>query len=103
MFGVLISSLSQILLKKSANESDDTFFQMYFNWRVILAYTIFFISTIISLIAYKYIPLSFGVVIEVTEYAFIALFSYLLLKERISKSKLTGLILIVLGVIIFTL
>ena len=103
MFGVLISSFSQVLLKKSANESNDSFISMYFNWRVILAYGIFFVATLLSLIAYKYIPLSFGAVIEATQYIFVALFGYFLLKEKMNKSKLFGLLLIIIGVVIFTL
>lgn len=106
MVGVLISSLSQVLLKKSANinnENNESFFQTYFNWRVITAYGIFFLATIISLISYKYIPLSFGAVIEATQYIFVALFGYFFLKEKIDKTKISGLILIIIGVIIFTL
>ena len=103
MFGVLISSFSQVLLKKSANVSNESFISTYLNWRVITAYGIFFIATIISLISYKYISLSFGAVIESTQYIFVALFGYLFFKEKINKSEMFGLILIILGVIIFTL
>lgn len=103
LIGVIISSFSQILLKKSADVNNESFIKTYLNWRVIFAYSIFFLAMIISLISYKYIPLTFGPVLETTEYIFVALLGYFILKEKINKSKLIGLILIIAGVVVFTI
>ena len=103
VFGVIISSISQVLLKRSADLNSGSFFKVYCNWRVLLAYSIFFLATIFSLIAYKHIPLTFGPVLETTEYIFVALLGYFVLKEKINKSKLIGLIIIIVGVIVFTI
>ena len=55
------------------------------------------------MIAYKYVPLSMGPILESIGYVFVAVFSYYLLKEIINKRKLIGLIIIVIGVIIFSI
>ena len=71
--------------------------------RVILAYTIFFLATLCTVFAYKYVPLSMGPILGATEYVFVALLSFFLLKEKIGKKKLAGLLVIIAGVIIFSL
>ena len=103
IFGVLISSLSQILLKKSADIERENKLKEYFNFRTIFAYSIFFAATLCTMIAYKYVPLSMGPILESIGYVFVAVFSYYLLKEIINKRKLIGLIIIVIGVIIFSI
>lgn len=103
ILGIIISSFAQILLKKSANIERNSKIEEYLNIRTILAYTIFFGATLCSVFAYKYIPLSFGPILGTTEYIFIAILSYFFLKEKINKRKLLGLIIIVIGVFIFSL
>lgn len=45
LFGVFISSISQVLLKKAAMEKHGSFLQEYMNPKVIVAYILFFAST----------------------------------------------------------
>ena len=103
ILGVIISSIAQILLKKSANIERENKLKEYLNFKTIFAYGIFFGATLCTLFAYKYIPLTLGTILETSGYVFIAIFSYLFLKEKISKKKLLGLITIILGVLIFSL
>ena len=56
--GVIISAFAQVLLKKSANEKKDNIIKEYFNIKTIGSYIIFFIATLCTVIAYKYLPLS---------------------------------------------
>ena len=90
IFGVIISALAQILLKKSADIERENKLKEYFNFKTIFAYGIFFGATLCSVIAYKYVPLSMGPILGTTEYVFVAILSYYLLKEKISKKKLVG-------------
>ena len=66
-------------------------------------FDIFFGATLCTVFAYKYVPLSMGPILGATEYIFVAILSYLFLKEKISKKKFIGLLTIVLGVLIFSL
>lgn len=103
ILGVVISALAQILLKKSADIKRDNKIKEYLNFKTIFAYGIFFGATLCTVLAYKYVPLSMGPILGTTEYIFVAILSYLLLKEKISKKKMLGLITIIIGVLIFSI
>lgn len=103
ILGVIISALAQILLKKSADIKRDNKIKEYLNFKTIFAYGIFFGATLCTVLAYKYVPLSMGPILGTTEYIFVAILSYLLLKEKISKKKMLGLITIIIGVLIFSI
>ena len=100
LVSVMISSISQILLKMSANKVYDNKLKEYMNPRVIIAYGMFFTSSLITVIAYKGVPLVLGPVLESVGYVFVAVLSYFFLKEKIGKKKCLGLMLIIVGVII---
>lgn len=103
IFSVFISSVSQIMLKKSALRHYDSKINEYLNPLVIVAYGIFFTSSLITMFAYKYVPLSMGPILESTGYIFVGILSYFILKEKLSKRILTGMAFILLGIIIFSL
>ncbi len=100
---VFISSVSQTMLKISANRQYANVVNEYMNPLVIIAYIMFFGSTIMTTFAYKYVPLSMGPVIEASGYFFVAILGYIFLKERFSKRKIIGLFVILVGIIIFNI
>lgn len=101
LFSVFIASVSQILLKKSANKNYNNKLKEYLNKFVIIAYFIFFISTILIIIAYKGIELKYGPIIESPGYIFILIMSKIFLDEKLTRNKLLGILLIILGVVVF--
>lgn len=103
VFGVFISSVSQIILKKAAQKEYPNKIREYLNARVIFAYIIFFGATLCSIWAYTVIPLSLGPILESAGYLFVAVLSWLFLKERITKKKMLGLSIIIIGIIIYSL
>lgn len=103
ILGVFVSSIAQILLKKSANIEKENKLKEYLNFKTIFAYGIFFGATLCTLFAYKYIPLTMGTILETTGYIFVTILSYFFLKEKITKKKLIGLIIIISGVLIFSI
>lgn len=100
IFSVFISSVSQILLKTSANKKYESRIREYLNPSVIIAYGIFFIATFVTIIAYKGIPLSLGPILETTGYLWVSLLGYFILKEKISRRKIIGLIVVVVGIVV---
>ncbi|MBR6230804.1 MAG: EamA family transporter [Lachnospiraceae bacterium] len=103
LVSVLISSVSQIILKISANKPHETRLKEYLNPYVIIAYLMFFGSTILTLLALRHLPLSQQPLYESAGYIFVSVMGYFLLKERFSKKKLLGLALILAGIFIFSL
>ena len=57
---VLLAALSQVLLKKAAMRQYDSVWREYLNPQVIFAYALFFLATLIDVVAYRRIPLSLG-------------------------------------------
>lgn len=102
ILSVFISSISQILLKKSAMHKYKSKIQEYLNPIVTISYIMFFSCTFITIIAYRYIPLSWGPILESSGYIFISIMSYLFLKENFTKKNLVGMIVIILGIIVFS-
>lgn len=95
-----ISAVSQILLKISANCNYENVIREYLNGKVIFAYGLFFLSSILTFYAYRYVPLSKGVVLETSGYVFVFALGFLCLKESLTKKKIFGVLLIIAGIII---
>ncbi|MCF0130440.1 MAG: EamA family transporter [Pseudobutyrivibrio sp.] len=100
LLGVFISAVSQVLLKKAANRQYDSVIKEYLNWRVILAYSIFVAATLLSIYAYKVVPLSLGPVLEATSYIYVTFFGVKIFGEKIGRLKAIAIVLIILGIII---
>jgi len=100
LISVFLSSVSQVILKKSANKTHASAIKEYLNVQTIGAYALFFLSTLLTVYSYKGVSLSMGPILETTGYIWVSLLGFLLLKEKISKKKLAGLGLIIVGIII---
>lgn len=103
LISVLVSSISQILLKKSAREQYTNFLREYLNPHVIIAYGMFFISTFLTMYAYKKVPLSFGTLLEAVGYIYVPVLSYFFLEEKITRKKLLGAAFIIAGISCYAL
>jgi drug/metabolite transporter (DMT)-like permease len=113
VLGVLTSSFSQILLKKSADkygvaQNDDQevsalrrLFKQYANPLVVTGYGLLLAAALIPLYAFQFVELKYGAVIESLGYVFIMLLSAALLHEKITRRKVLGNIIIIAGVILF--
>lgn len=99
---VLISSISQILLKKSADKTYDSRLKEYLNPLVIIAYGMFFCSMMITMYCYKYVDVSAGPIFESAGYIFVGVLGYIFLKEKFTAKKIIGMLLIMLGIVIFS-
>ena len=91
LFGVFISSLSQVLLKKATTQEYESRIREYLNVRVIVAYFIFFVATFLSILAYRGIPLSMGGVLEATSYIYVTFFGVKIFGENINKKKILAM------------
>lgn len=103
MFSVFVSSCSQIILKKSATMKYDSVIKEYVNVRVITAYGFFFLSSFLTMYAYKYVPLSMGPMLEACGYIFVTVLGVGILKEKVSRRKLLGMVLIMAGILLVSL
>lgn len=103
LLGVFVSAISQVLLKKSAMREHESALREYLNPLVVFAYALFVVSTLLSVVAYRGIPLSMGPILEATGYIYVTAFGVLLFHERVDARKLVALALIVAGIAIYSL
>ncbi|MEN6461519.1 MAG: EamA family transporter [Syntrophomonas sp.] len=102
ILSVFIASCAQIILKQSANMKYSSYKDEYLNYKVILGYTLMGISILGAIIAYEGIDLKNGPIIEAVGYGFILLLSWAFLKEKPTRNKVLGIILIIAGITIST-
>lgn len=103
LFSNAVAAASQILLKKAAGRTWSVWWRAYINPYVIMAYVLFFMTTVFSVLALRFIPLSLSAVLASSSQVFVPLLSYLFLGEKLSRRRLCGMMTIVTGVIIFAL
>lgn len=103
LFGVFISAVSQVLLKKEAAKEHSSFIAEYLNPAVITAYCMFLGSTLLSVFAYRGIPLSMGPVLEATSYIYVTFFGVKIFREKLDKKKLIALLLIIGGIAVYSI
>lgn len=101
LLSTFIASISQVMLKKSANRQYDSPLKEYLNPLVIFAYVLFVGTTLLSVLAYRGIPLSLGPVLEASGYIYITVFGVIIFKERMTPGKLAALGLIIAGIVIY--
>lgn len=100
-FTVFISSIAQVLLKKSSMLTYNLRYREYFNIYVITGYLIFFLTTIFGIIIYKVIPLKIGPIAEATGYFWIVVFNFFIFNKKINLKTFIGIFLIACGIMIF--
>lgn len=100
--GTFFTAVSQVLLKQSANRTYKSPIREYLNWRVMLSYFIFFCVLLVNTYAFTQVEMKYGTVIDAFSYVFVMLLSYTLLKEKFSKGRLIGNLIIIVGILIYT-
>lgn len=103
LLGVFVASISQVMLKKAAMKTYPSIMQEYLNPQVIFAYVLFFGTTLLSVLAYRGMPVSLGPVLETTAYFYITFFGVTIFKEQLTPRKIGALCLIVGGIVLYAL
>ena len=100
---VVVASVSQVLLKKSALKKYDNVIKEYLNPYVIGGYGLLFGSMLLTVYAYSGMDFKNGPVIESLGNVFVLVLGYFVFRERISFRKILGIACIMAGIVIFNL
>ena len=103
LIGVFIGSISQVMLKKSAMRQYRSVVQEYLNPYVLAAYALFAATTLLSVLAYRVVPLSMGPVLETTSYLYITFWGVKIFHEKMNRKKFFSLTLIVAGIFVYAI
>lgn len=98
---VVVASFSQILLKKSALKVYDSFWKEYVNPYVIIGYMMMVASTLLTVLAYRGVDYKEGPVIDSLGFLLIMLWSRVFFKEKLTRKKIVGNVLILVGILVF--
>ena len=103
IFSGLLAAFSQLLLKKSAMSNHNSRIAEYLNLYVISSYGVLFGTTLINMIALRVIPYKLVPMLGTVSYIFVILLSKLIIKEKIGRKKWIGMILIIVGIVVFNI
>lgn len=103
LVSALVSSISQVLLKLAANTPQQARAKEYLNFRVVFAYTLFLLSTLLTVFAYRVVPLSFGPILEASSYVYVTIFGVVFFGEKVGALKVCALAFILAGIMLYSL
>ena len=96
----LLSTISQLILKKAADNPKYTGLRAYLNVPVIAAYGLFFGCMLLNVVALRTLDLTIASVLEASSYIYVMALSFFFLREKITLRRLIGNIVIVVGIIL---
>lgn len=100
---VFIASISQILLKQSAETEHKNIIFKFLNWRVILGYGLMLGTTVLNVFAYRGVELKVTPMIESTGIIWVTILATFLLGEKPTKKTLLSIAVTIVGIIVFCL
>lgn len=103
LFSTFLASVSQVLLKKAALREHKSLLAEYTDWRVLLGYGLFVGCTLLTMLAYKGVPLNVGPVLEATGYLYVTVFGVTIFHEKMNPRKVAALVIIIVGILIYAL
>ena len=103
LFSTFLASVSQVLLKKAALREHKSLLAEYTDWRVLLGYGPFVGCTLLTMLAYKGVPLNVGPVLEATGYLYVTVFGVTIFHEKMNPRKVAALAIIIVGILIYAL
>lgn len=103
LFSTFLASVSQVLLKKAAVREHKSLLAEYTDWRVLLGYGLFVGCTLLTMLAYKGVPLNVGPVLEATGYLYVTIFGITIFHEKMNPKKILALALIIVGILVYAL
>jgi len=100
---VVIVAFSQVILKKASSEEHKSFLAEYLNVKVIVGYSMMVASTLLTVLALSRIEYKNAPIIESLGYVLVLFLSRLFLKEKLTRRKVIGNLIILVGVLVFYL
>lgn len=100
---VLLGSLAQIPLKKSAQKRYNSLLNYFVNAYTIAGYSIMILAAGLSFVSVRHIELKFLPIIESMGYVYVIVIGSLAFNERINIREILASLLIISGVIVFSI
>lgn len=102
ILSIILTSFSQILLKKGST-NNKSFLKNFIDINILFGYFLFFLVTILNVYAlqkFEYKTLTSLVPIS---YVLVSFLSFIFFQEKINLTKIVGTLLIIIGIVIFSI
>lgn len=97
----LVSTFSQVLLKKASQHKYDTFLKQYMNPYVFLGYSLFVVVVAVNIFLLRFIPIAIqSSISESMPLVLSFITGKLFFAESITKSKIIGGIFVIVGIFV---
>lgn len=98
-----ITAFSQMLLKISANKKHKARVFEYLNGYVIVSYILYGLVLLLNIYIYTMAEYRYGVILNTLAVMFVTLLASIVLREKITKRKLLGNLIVIIGICVFSL
>lgn len=102
-FGVLLGSIAQIPLKASSGKRVVSPLRYFLNRNTLLGYSMMLVSAGLGFVSIRHLELKYMPIVESMGYVYILIIGSLVFKERITVRGFLACVLILSGVIVFSL
>lgn len=104
IISAFVNAITQVLLKNSAEETKGkSFINKLLNKKVFISYLIFVILIFVNLYAFRGVDYKYGGVINAFGQVFVMVLAYFFCGEKLTKNRVTGCILVIVGIIVYSL
>lgn len=103
LISVLVSAVSQVMLKKASMKPHGSTLAEYTDPIVIFAYFMFGASTLLTMFAYRKVPLSLSPMFDCCSYILVIIFGVTIFKERMNRKKYLAVVLLLAGLVAYSL
>jgi len=98
---VTAAAFSQVLLKKSSKKQYKSWIFEYLNGYVIFGYAILFSAMLAQVFAFHYLEYKDGSIVEALGYIIVMVLGSLFFHEKITRNKVLGTFLILIGMVVY--
>ncbi|MCF8295988.1 MAG: EamA family transporter [Saprospiraceae bacterium] len=104
LLGVILTAIAQVCLKLGANRSRRKInMKLFFNRWTLSGYLLFFSVMLFNTYGFTKLPITTIIIFNPIVYILVAILSFAILKEKLTRSQLSGSIIIIVGIVIFSL
>lgn len=97
----LIGAFAALFLKKASNSKDIK--ALAFNSNFYIGGSLYFFSALINIFVLKFLPYSVVLPLTSITYIWTMIISYFILKEKVSRKQIIGVVFIILGAVALTI
>lgn len=102
VFSVFISACSQVLLKKSTEQTYASRWREFSSFKTLGAYAIFLLATLLGTVSFRALDVSFATALENLGYFFVLILGNLFLNEKMTRHKWLALVLMLAGLAVYS-